>query len=94
VTVREGQTGALLDDPADVSEIAVKLAPLLRGEHAPVERIAESVAPYAWDRVLIDYERVLKESVEHAIDADAVATDARAPWARVEGAGETLASPR
>lgn len=61
VAVSEGQSGYLLDDPRDAEEIASKLKLVLDGAHREREWIAESVARYAWDRVLVDYERVLQE---------------------------------
>lgn len=59
VVVREGQTGELLDDPADVNEIARKLDGLLQGRHVPPQEIAASVADYAWPQILPRYEEVL-----------------------------------
>jgi len=60
VAVREPATGRLLDDPRSVDEIASKLAPLLAGDHASSEAIAESVQSYAWPGILASYERILK----------------------------------
>ena len=59
VAVREGLTGQLLDNPADETEIAAKLRPLIEGEHSSREEIAASVAQYAWSRVLVRYENIL-----------------------------------
>lgn len=59
VAVREGVTGNLLDDPTDEAEIAAKLRPLIEGIHASRKDISESVADYAWSRVLGHYEDVL-----------------------------------
>ncbi len=59
VAVREGETGNLLDVPTDESEIARKLRPLVEGRHSSPEEISASVAPYAWDRVLVKYEQIL-----------------------------------
>ena len=59
VTVREGATGRLLDDPRDVAAIAAGLRPLLEGAHAGREEIAASVGAYTWDRVLTRYEEAL-----------------------------------
>jgi UDP-glucose:(heptosyl)LPS alpha-1,3-glucosyltransferase len=61
ITISEGQTGHLLDDPANVDEIRAKLSLLLQGEHASAEVISDSVAQYAWSRVLETYEKVLTE---------------------------------
>jgi UDP-glucose:(heptosyl)LPS alpha-1,3-glucosyltransferase len=61
IAVCEGQTGHLLDDPADVAEIRAKLSLLLQGEHAAPEVVSDSVAQYAWSRVLETYEQVLME---------------------------------
>lgn len=62
ITVQEGRTGELLDNPRDAGEIAVKLETLLAGAHVSGAEIAASVAPYAWSRVLQRYEQVLLES--------------------------------
>jgi UDP-glucose:(heptosyl)LPS alpha-1,3-glucosyltransferase len=59
VAVKEGETGALLDTAHDPAEIAAKLVPLLDGAHVPADQVAESVAGYAWDRILDRYERIL-----------------------------------
>jgi UDP-glucose:(heptosyl)LPS alpha-1,3-glucosyltransferase len=59
VAVREGQAGALLDDPHDTAEIAAKLRPLLEGGHSSPHEIAASVEEYAWPRVLLAYEATL-----------------------------------
>jgi UDP-glucose:(heptosyl)LPS alpha-1,3-glucosyltransferase len=59
VVVREGVTGNLLDDPMDEAEIAVKLRGLIEGGHAGAAEISDSVADYAWERVLTQYEKVL-----------------------------------
>jgi UDP-glucose:(heptosyl)LPS alpha-1,3-glucosyltransferase len=63
VAVKEGETGALLEDPISAPEIATKLRPLLDGRHAAREVIAESVACYDWARVLTQYEQVLIDAV-------------------------------
>ena len=59
IAVREGETGALLDDPNSCSEIAAKLSPLMQGGHVSAESIAGSVAPYSWSRILLQYEEIL-----------------------------------
>ena len=61
VAVKEGSTGNLLQNPDDVSEIAAKLTPILDGKHASESQIASSVAHYAWDKVLLDYEKLLAQ---------------------------------
>ena len=63
IAVREAQTGFLLDDPRSVAEIAAKLDPLIAGVYPEREVIAESVADYAWDRILIRYEEILRDSI-------------------------------
>lgn len=63
VTVREGETGALLDDPRDEAEIARKLLPLLGGEIVRSGAIADSVLEYSWGRILPQYEQILRECV-------------------------------
>ena len=60
VAVAEGETGALLDEPRDEAEIAAKLGELLESNLvAQDERIARSVEPYEWSRVLTRYEEIL-----------------------------------
>ena len=59
VTVREGETGQLLENPDDVDEIAEKLRLLIAGGHGSREEIALSVEDYAWERVLPKYENAL-----------------------------------
>jgi glycosyltransferase involved in cell wall biosynthesis len=61
VAVREGWSGELLDDPANVDEIVAKLVRLLEGHHADGASIARSVDDYRWDRVLLKYESILEK---------------------------------
>ena len=62
VAVCEGTTGALLDNPCDVQEIAEKLNSL--SQIGCIERaaIAASVERFTWSKVLQDYESVLTNS--------------------------------
>ncbi|HEY4002780.1 MAG TPA: glycosyltransferase family 4 protein [Candidatus Xenobia bacterium] len=57
--VQEGHSGFLLDDPMDVGEAVGKLRRLVAGEHGSAEAMAASVERYRWDRVLLEYERIL-----------------------------------
>jgi UDP-glucose:(heptosyl)LPS alpha-1,3-glucosyltransferase len=68
--VREGQTGELLDNPADVEEIAAKLQPLLHGNHASADAIACSVSAYTWNAVLSRYENLLEEQSGRAVPVE------------------------
>ncbi len=61
ITVQEGVTGSLLDNPNDPAEIAAKLRPLLDGPRVSAEQIAQSVADYAWPNILRRYEQHLYE---------------------------------
>jgi UDP-glucose:(heptosyl)LPS alpha-1,3-glucosyltransferase len=61
VTVDEGQTGQLLDDPADVTEIAEKLRRLLEEDGPSPNEVSASVARYEWAQVLQGYESILTE---------------------------------
>lgn len=61
IAVREGETGLLLDDPDDETEIAGALRAFLGGAPASPEAISASVAPFSWSQVLLQYERVLLE---------------------------------
>jgi len=61
VAVDEGRTGQLLDDPADVPEIATKLQMLLNADGPSPEEISASVAKYEWAQVLRGYESILAE---------------------------------
>lgn len=60
ITVREGETGELLDDPHDVAEIAAKLKPLLGGAIARSEAISQSTLWYSWERILAEYKQILQ----------------------------------
>jgi len=57
------ESGLLLDDPGDVPDIASKMRRLLDGQH-DAAKISASVAPFAWNRVLAEYEQVLINSCE------------------------------
>ena len=59
LTVQEGITGGLLDDPNDPAEIAAKLRPLLDGLPLSAEAIEQSVAHYSWPNILRRYEQHL-----------------------------------
>ena len=59
IAVHEGRSGYLLDDPRCAQEIAARLRLALDGKHAPRGWISDSVAEFAWAKVLVDYERVL-----------------------------------
>lgn len=60
VAVAEGRTGELLDDPRDETEIAAKLAVMLRaGTTSRREEITASVQTYEWFQVLGRYEQIL-----------------------------------
>jgi len=59
VTVQEGITGYLLDNPNDPAEIAAKLCPLLDGLPASAEEIERSVSAYSWPNILRQYEHHL-----------------------------------
>jgi UDP-glucose:(heptosyl)LPS alpha-1,3-glucosyltransferase len=69
ITVQEGHTGYLLEDPRDVTEIAGKVRQLLDCRMEPPERIADSVREYAWPRILARYEQVLLECSDAAMPA-------------------------
>ncbi|MEO0964987.1 MAG: glycosyltransferase family 4 protein [Planctomycetota bacterium] len=73
--------GDLLDDPADIDEIADKLGGLLDRPHDP-QAVSASVQPYRWDRVLRRFEQVLLDppspSVDPAVPAAAPAQPAHA----------------
>jgi len=62
VTVRHGETGYLVDDPADVQEIASGLEHLLRGPMPSPQEIAASVARYEWGSLLVRYEEILRQA--------------------------------
>ncbi|HWE03299.1 MAG TPA: glycosyltransferase family 4 protein [Tepidisphaeraceae bacterium] len=65
VAVHEGESGELLDDPADVTEIAKKLRMIVQDDYVAedggAQRLADSVSEYAWSQVLTRYERFLQE---------------------------------
>ena len=60
VTVAEGRTGELLENPLDVDEIVANLGKMVdrRGEMGR-QSVSKTVERYAWNRVLADYEAVL-----------------------------------
>lgn len=63
VTVREGATGELLDNPLDIGEIAAKLEVLAAAAGERDRRaVAGSVAHLTWKRVLKQYENVLRSA--------------------------------
>jgi len=61
VAVRNGDTGVLVNDPADSSEIANGLHSLLNGHHCTPEQVSASVAEYEWARLLVRYEEILSQ---------------------------------
>lgn len=61
ITVQEGETGNLLDDPNDPAEIAAKMQPLLDEPRVSAETIEQSVRHYSWPNILSRYERHLTE---------------------------------
>ena len=62
ITVQEGKTGELLDNPRDVGEIAAKLRRVLAtgAGGADPATIAATVEQYQWPKVLEKYEAVLR----------------------------------
>ncbi len=72
VTITEGATGQLLDDPCDAGEITNKLHQLLSGRHAEPQVIAQSVTSYGWTRVLERYERLLMDPAGSAASNDLI----------------------
>ncbi|MEI8233443.1 MAG: glycosyltransferase family 4 protein [Verrucomicrobiota bacterium] len=64
VAVREGSTGALLDDPCDVAEIAAKLDSLSLAAQPERAAVAATVERFTWANVLEHYERALKCSLD------------------------------
>jgi UDP-glucose:(heptosyl)LPS alpha-1,3-glucosyltransferase len=62
VSVVEGRSGYLLNDPGNVEEIAEKLRLVREGRCADANWISTSVGAYEWSQVLLKYERVLYES--------------------------------
>ena len=66
LTVQEGATGALLDDPNDPAEIARKMRPFLDGATIPAEAIEDSVRHYSWPNILSRYEQHLRECAAFA----------------------------
>jgi UDP-glucose:(heptosyl)LPS alpha-1,3-glucosyltransferase len=61
VAVEPGKTGILLENPDDEVEVARGLAHFLDQDRIDAEAISASVEKFAWNRVLLDYERVLME---------------------------------
>ena len=63
VTVREGETGELLDTPENVSEIAMKLEHLMHCGQIERAAVSASVQKFTWANVLEGYEMALKSSL-------------------------------
>lgn len=64
ITVQEGRTGELLDNPRDVDEITMKLRKVLRLGAAGVggvDAIAAAAGAYRWERILSSFERFLRD---------------------------------
>ncbi len=59
ITVQEGTTGELLDNPRDVEEIAAKLRKQLATAPPPATQTEATVADYTWDKILLRYENIL-----------------------------------
>lgn len=59
--VRENETGYLLDDPGDVTELTRKLDLVLSGQSWAPHVISESVRKYRWSNILEEYEAILGE---------------------------------
>jgi UDP-glucose:(heptosyl)LPS alpha-1,3-glucosyltransferase len=59
VAVREGRTGVLLDDPADVEAVADGLGQVLGSQIAPPAEISASVAELSWPAVISRYADIL-----------------------------------
>lgn len=60
VAVRENETGVLLDHPHEVGEISNALRRMISQGSTDAASICDSVSEFAWDRVLMQYETVLK----------------------------------
>lgn len=61
ITVQEGRTGELLDDPSRVPEIAEKLHSLLQNNSISPMAVSGSVTDYSWASILPRYEAVLSQ---------------------------------
>ncbi len=72
ITVQEGQTGELLDNPRDVGEIAAKLRRVLALGAASPAAIAASVAEYRWEKVLGKFEAILAARAENCVKQEVV----------------------
>lgn len=59
--VREGETGALLDDPRDAAAVAAGLRWALGDAPAAPGEISASVAQYEWGKVLVAWEAILEQ---------------------------------
>ena len=70
ITVQDGVTGSLLDNPNDPAEIAAKLRPLLHGPPVSAEAIEQSVAHYSWPNILAQYEQHLYAQLPSELPKD------------------------
>lgn len=55
--------GALLDDPKDPAQIAAALTQLFAVPAPDPQRLAQSVEPYRWSTLLLQYENILAQNV-------------------------------
>lgn len=62
IAVREGQTGILLENPDDTTEISAALRKFIDRAPLSADEISASVARFSWSEILLDYERVLLEN--------------------------------
>lgn len=63
ITVRDRQTGWLLDDPEDPAQLAEALRWSLSSAPVGAQAISASVQKYAWEEIVARYERVLRAVV-------------------------------
>ena len=72
ITVQEGITGELLDNPRDVNEIKMKLHKLLNAPPGDPAAIAATVEQYQWPKILAKYGAMLATSKKGYIGKDTV----------------------
>jgi glycosyltransferase involved in cell wall biosynthesis len=63
VAVQPGVNGYLLANPEESDAVVEGLRKLRSGLHAPPGVIEQTVAPYAWERLLRQYAAILRRNI-------------------------------
>jgi UDP-glucose:(heptosyl)LPS alpha-1,3-glucosyltransferase len=63
VAIQPGVNGCLLENPEESEAVADGLRKLRSGLHVPSGAIAQTAAPYAWERLLRQYAAILRRNI-------------------------------